>query len=117
MTILVAGARGNIGSRVVAKLTEAGHDVRGTTREQLDITRPNVDALRNVDTMFLYPSWLTTNAIRDFVPQLRTGRSASRTRTRRSPPSTSTTSLRWPPTCSPARRPWPRRDSPSPCAR
>lgn len=133
MTILVTGARGNIGSRVVAKLTEAGHDVRGTTREQLDITRPNVDVLRGVDTMFLYPtrgnvdeflaaaahvrhvvllsspaayeagehdrpiglahqameqaversglshtilypSWLATNAIRDWVPQLRTGR-------------------------------------------
>lgn len=137
--ILVTGARGNIGRRVVAKLTEAGHEVRGTAREagpdtvQLDLTRPNVEALRGVDAMFLYPtrgnvdefltaartvrhvvllsspaayeagehdrpiglahrameqaveragldhtilypSWLATNAIRDWASQLRTGR-------------------------------------------
>jgi uncharacterized protein YbjT (DUF2867 family) len=135
MTILVTGARGNIGRRVAALLTEAGHEVRGTTRDQLDITRPNLEALRDVDTMFLYPtrgnvddflaaarkvrhvvllsspaayepgehdrpiglahrameraveraglshtvlypSWLATNAIRDWAPQLRTGRLA-----------------------------------------
>jgi uncharacterized protein YbjT (DUF2867 family) len=61
MTILVTGARGNIGRRVVAKL--AGHDVRATTREQLDITAPNPDALRDVDTMFVYP---TRGAVDDF---------------------------------------------------
>jgi uncharacterized protein YbjT (DUF2867 family) len=64
MTILVTGARGNIGSRVIATLTEAGHDVRGSAREahpdtvQLDITNPTnaAEALRDVDTMFLYPT-------------------------------------------------------------
>jgi uncharacterized protein YbjT (DUF2867 family) len=64
MTILVTGARGNIGSRLVAKLTEAGHDVRGSAREalpgtvQLDITDPTnaPEALADVDTMFLYPT-------------------------------------------------------------
>lgn len=63
MTILVTGARGNIGSRVIAKLTEAGHDVRGTTRQELDITAPSPDVLRDVDTMFVYP---TRGAVDDF---------------------------------------------------
>lgn len=70
MTILVTGAGGNIGSRVVAKLAEAGHPVRGTARDttalrvpagvdavELDITRPQQvgRAFRDVDTIFLYP--------------------------------------------------------------
>lgn len=63
MTILVTGARGNIGSRVIAKLTEAGHDVRGTTRRELDITAPTPEPLRDVDTMFVYP---TRGAVDDF---------------------------------------------------
>jgi uncharacterized protein YbjT (DUF2867 family) len=58
MAILVTGARGNIGSRVVAKLTEAGHDVHGSTREELDITNPAnaAETLRDVETLFLYPT-------------------------------------------------------------
>lgn len=64
MTILVTGARGNIGSRVVAKLTEAGHDVRGTTRNELDITAPNTEIVRGVDTLFLYP---TRGTVDDFL--------------------------------------------------
>jgi uncharacterized protein YbjT (DUF2867 family) len=64
MTILVTGARGNIGSRVVAKLTEAGHDVRGSTRQELDITNPTNTALRDVDTLFLYP---VRGAVDDFL--------------------------------------------------
>jgi uncharacterized protein YbjT (DUF2867 family) len=64
MTILVTGARGNIGSRVVAKLTSAGHDVRGTTRQELDFTAPNPPPLRDVDTMFLYP---TRGKVDDFL--------------------------------------------------
>src|SRR5690349_12873411 len=67
MTILVTGAGGNIGSRVVAKLAEAGHPVRGSARDaatlrlpdaaQLDITHPTgaEAALRDVDAVFLYP--------------------------------------------------------------
>lgn len=72
MTILVTGAGGNIGSRVVATLAAAGHDVRGTAREmstlkvptgvetaELDITAPSTagDVLRDVETLFLYPTF------------------------------------------------------------
>ena len=70
MTILVTGVRGNIGSRVAAMLVEAGHRVRGTTRDasstpppagidtvELDLTAPRdaATALAGVDTVFLYP--------------------------------------------------------------
>lgn len=76
MTILVTGARGNIGSRVIATLTAAGHDVRGSAREaqpgtvQLDITNPTnaAEALRDVDTMFLYP---TRGTVDDFLTAAR----------------------------------------------
>lgn len=79
MTILVTGARGNIGSRVVAKLAEAGHRVRGSARDAaalrlptgadavgLDITDPRdaQEALRDVEAMFLYP---TRGEIDDFL--------------------------------------------------
>jgi uncharacterized protein YbjT (DUF2867 family) len=33
MTILVTGARGNIGSRVVSALARGGHSVRATARD------------------------------------------------------------------------------------
>ncbi|MEV7011036.1 NAD(P)H-binding protein [Streptosporangium sp. NPDC051022] len=71
MTILVTGARGNIGGRVVAMLAEAGHHVRGSARNaatlrppagvetaELDITDPHSaeEALRGVEAMFLYPT-------------------------------------------------------------
>ncbi|MFC4591007.1 NAD(P)H-binding protein [Sphaerisporangium corydalis] len=71
MTILVTGARGNIGGRVIAKLAEGGHRVRGSARDaaavrppsgavavELDITRPHnaKEALRDVDAVFLYPT-------------------------------------------------------------
>ncbi|SQD93735.1 NmrA family protein [Parafrankia sp. Ea1.12] len=71
MAILVTGARGNIGSRLTARLDAAGHPVRGSARDsttlrlpggaepvELDLTDPGVagaDALRDVDAVFLYP--------------------------------------------------------------
>jgi uncharacterized protein YbjT (DUF2867 family) len=71
MTILVTGARGNIGSHLVAQLAAAGHSVRGSARDvstlrlpagaeavELDITSPDnaAEALRDVDAIFLYPT-------------------------------------------------------------
>lgn len=71
MTILVTGARGNIGSRVVEGLAAAGHRVRGAGRDPetltlppgvdrvaLDLNAPQSarDALRDVHTVFLYPT-------------------------------------------------------------
>lgn len=71
MTILVTGARGSIGSRVITRLDAAGHPVRGSARDlttlrlpsgveavELDLTDPGVagaDALRGVEAVFLYP--------------------------------------------------------------
>jgi nucleoside-diphosphate-sugar epimerase len=51
VTVLVTGVHGNIGSRVAAKLVEAGHRVRGSSRRpapapegvepvELDLTDP-----------------------------------------------------------------------------
>jgi uncharacterized protein YbjT (DUF2867 family) len=69
MTILITGARGNIGSRLVADLTRAGHAVRATTRDlsaaglpadvetvELDVADPHnaAAALRGVESVFLY---------------------------------------------------------------
>jgi uncharacterized protein YbjT (DUF2867 family) len=71
VTILVTGARGNIGSRIIARLADAGHSVRGSARNvaalkvparvdtvELDITSPHnaEEALRDVDAIFLYPT-------------------------------------------------------------
>jgi uncharacterized protein YbjT (DUF2867 family) len=71
MTILVTGARGNIGGRLVARLAEGGHRVRGSARDlatlavpvgvetvELDITSPAnaEEALRDVEAIFLYPT-------------------------------------------------------------
>jgi len=69
MTILVTGARGNIGSRLVARLAAAGHDVRASARDTaslevpegvervaLDLDSPAGAALENVRTAFLYPT-------------------------------------------------------------
>ncbi|TVT48414.1 NmrA family transcriptional regulator [Amycolatopsis rhizosphaerae] len=79
MTILVTGARGGIGSLVVAKLAEAGHRVRGSARDPEALTLPEgaepagldlatgrgaEDALRGVDRVFLYP---TREGIKPFV--------------------------------------------------
>ncbi|MDT3444601.1 MULTISPECIES: NAD(P)H-binding protein [unclassified Pseudofrankia] len=71
MTILVTGARGNLGSRLVATLAAAGCPVRGSARDattlrlpagaepaELDITDPGpaaADTLRGVEAVFLYP--------------------------------------------------------------
>jgi uncharacterized protein YbjT (DUF2867 family) len=71
MTILVTGARGNIGSRLVTALAAAGRPVRGSARDattlrlpagaeaaELDLTAPGpavADALRDVEAVFLYP--------------------------------------------------------------
>jgi uncharacterized protein YbjT (DUF2867 family) len=68
MTVLVTGVRGNIGSRVAARLVEAGHRVRGSSRDtagvpegteavELDLTSPRDAAavLEDVETLFLYP--------------------------------------------------------------
>jgi uncharacterized protein YbjT (DUF2867 family) len=83
MTVLVTGARGNIGRRVIDKLAEAGHTVRGSARNaatlslpagvepaELDLTNPdNADkALRDVDTLFLYP---TRGDVGDFLKAAR----------------------------------------------
>uniref|UniRef100_A0AAU2JXT0 NAD(P)H-binding protein n=1 Tax=Streptomyces sp. NBC_00049 TaxID=2903617 RepID=A0AAU2JXT0_9ACTN len=69
MTILVTGARGNVGRRVLERLHAAGHSLRasGRTPEQLsvptgvdvallDLNRPQTfeAALRGVDKVFLY---------------------------------------------------------------
>ena len=71
MSILVTGARGNIGRRLVRVLASAGHDVRGSARDvadlavpagvervALDITDPATfdRALAGVETVFLYPA-------------------------------------------------------------
>lgn len=56
MTVLVTGARGNIGSRVAARLHAAGQQVRAATRDDFDLTATDGfdDALKGVDTVFLY---------------------------------------------------------------
>lgn len=69
MTILVTGARGNIGSRLTARLAAAGHRVRASARDAggldapggvervaLDLTAPDAAALDGVRTAFLYPT-------------------------------------------------------------
>ncbi|MFI6030424.1 SDR family oxidoreductase [Amycolatopsis magusensis] len=71
MTVLVTGARGNVGSRVVAELARRGLHVRASARDvtglelpddvepvQLDLVEPhNADAaLAGVDAIFLYPT-------------------------------------------------------------
>ncbi|UJW32728.1 NAD(P)H-binding protein [Saccharothrix sp. AJ9571] len=71
MTVLVTGARGNVGSRVVAELARRGHHVRASARDvtglelpdgvepvQLDLLDPsNADAaLAGVEAIFLYPT-------------------------------------------------------------
>jgi uncharacterized protein YbjT (DUF2867 family) len=83
MTILVTGARGNIGRSVVALLAEAGHAVRGSARDakaltlpagvegvELDVTRAHDagEALRDVRAVFLYP---TRGGIDDFLVAVR----------------------------------------------
>jgi uncharacterized protein YbjT (DUF2867 family) len=68
MTVLVTGVHGSIGSRVAAKLVDAGQRVRGSSRRpssappgvepvQLDLTEPRgaAEALAGVETVFLYP--------------------------------------------------------------
>ncbi|MEU1734018.1 NAD(P)H-binding protein [Streptosporangium sp. NPDC020145] len=77
MTILVTGARGNIGGRLLTLLAEDGHRVRGSARNtsalrlpegaepaELDVTDPRgaEQALRGVETMFLYPTRGETGA-------------------------------------------------------
>jgi uncharacterized protein YbjT (DUF2867 family) len=72
MTVLVTGARGNIGGRVASRLHAAGSEVRATARDlgtvavpdgvetvALDLTAAGgadgfADALKGVDTVFLY---------------------------------------------------------------
>lgn len=68
MTILVTGARGSLGGRVLARLAGAGHPVRGTARDagaldlpegaepaELDVTATGPwPALRGVTELFLY---------------------------------------------------------------
>jgi uncharacterized protein YbjT (DUF2867 family) len=71
MTILVTGARGNIGSRLATALARGGHDVRATARDlsapglpagveivALDLTDPveAANTLEGVETVFLYPA-------------------------------------------------------------
>ena len=56
MTVLVTGARGNIASRIVARLHAAGQQVRAAARDDLDLTDADGfdDAVKGVDTVFLY---------------------------------------------------------------
>lgn len=72
MTILVTGARGNIGARLIPALTSAGQYVRASARDltalpalpagvetvELDLTDPvgAEKALSGVDSVFLYPA-------------------------------------------------------------
>ncbi|SNQ51362.1 NmrA family protein [Frankia canadensis] len=71
MTILVTGASGNIGSRLVATLARSGYPARGSSRDattlrlpagvelaELDLTDSGpsaAKALRGVEAIFLYP--------------------------------------------------------------
>ena len=69
MTVLVTGARGNIGRRVVSRLHAAGQRVRATARDLSTLTLPDGvesaaldlnaaedfgDAVKDIDTVFLY---------------------------------------------------------------
>jgi uncharacterized protein YbjT (DUF2867 family) len=69
MTILVTGARGNIGRHIVAKLAESGRSVRGSARDtsglrlpagaeavELDILKPAERVFDGVTGIFLYPT-------------------------------------------------------------
>lgn len=71
MSILITGARGNIGSRLVTTLTDAGHEVWASAREPTSLRLPSgaspltldiadADAPGelppDVDTVFLYPT-------------------------------------------------------------
>ncbi|GAA1955346.1 NAD(P)H-binding protein [Kitasatospora viridis] len=67
MTILVTGARGNLGGRLFRLLAQRGHAVRGSARAaaggdglvELDLTAPAEQAeraLRGVEAVFLYPA-------------------------------------------------------------
>ncbi|MQM28046.1 NAD(P)H-binding protein [Glycomyces albidus] len=83
-TILVTGARGNIGSRVVHALAEAGHTVRASGRDisglsvpagveavPLDLTDPSgaEAALDGVRAMFLYPTFGDVSGVLDVAVQ------------------------------------------------
>ena len=81
MTILVTGARGNIGKHIVAKLAAGGHSVRGSARDisglqlppgaeavELDILKPVERAFDGVTAIFLYP---TRSAPSDFLAAAR----------------------------------------------
>lgn len=70
MTVLVTGARGNIGGRLTARLAADGHRVRASARDAanlatpsgvetaaLDIAAPDPAVLQGVRTVFLYPTF------------------------------------------------------------
>lgn len=54
MTVLVTGARGNIGRRVVARLHAAGQQVRAAARDRVADGSDFGDAVKDVDAAFLY---------------------------------------------------------------
>ncbi|GAA1942555.1 NAD(P)H-binding protein [Amycolatopsis minnesotensis] len=77
MTVLITGARGNIGSAIVTRLAADGHAVRASARDTttldvpagvetatLDLTRFAGKTLTDVETLFLYP---TRGDCRDFL--------------------------------------------------
>lgn len=77
MTVLVTGARGNIGSRVVARLHAAGHGVRASARDVTMVSAPDgvetvgldltaadgfEDAVKGIEAVFLYATRGSTAA-------------------------------------------------------
>ena len=53
MTVLVTGARGNIGRRVVARLHAAGQQVSAAARDRVAEGSDFGDAVKGVDAAFL----------------------------------------------------------------
>lgn len=59
MRVLVAGARGMLGTDVVAALTAAGHEIDARGRAELDVTDPRAvtDAVRGIEIVVNCTAW------------------------------------------------------------